>query len=141
MENISKIIESFVNEIVHKNNYIFAKHIDKTNSVVNKLYCEMKKTRNVVNSTSMGLDSTISNTNRNFNIVLRELDNTRKELEVLKKEVKVLKKESTDAIEESNYKASVALKHSSMHLVSNNLHGKRSREYVEDEHVDKKIRT
>jgi len=67
MENISKIIESFVNEIVHKNNYIFAKHIDKTNSVVNKLYCEMKKTRNVVNSTSMGLDSTISNTNRNFN--------------------------------------------------------------------------
>jgi len=138
MENISKMIESFVNGIVQKKNYIIVKHIDKTNSVVNKLYCEMNKTRNVVNSTSMGLDSTISNTNRNFNNVLRELENTRKELEVLKKEVKVL----TNTIEESNYKSSVALKDSSIcfKLVSNNLHVKRSREYVEDEHVDKKIK-
>ena len=134
MESISKIIESFVNGSVQK----IVKHINKTNNVVNKLYCEMKKTRNVVNSTSMGLDSTISNTNRNFNNVLRELENTRKELEVLKKEVKVL----TNTIEESNYKSSVALKDSSIcfKLVSNNLHVKRSREYVEDEYADKKIK-
>ena len=134
MESISKIIESFVNGSVQK----IVKHINKTNNVVNKLYCEMNKTRNVVNSIAMGLDSTISNTNRNFNIVLRELENTRKEVEFLKKEVKVLKNTS----EESNYKASVALKDSNicLQLVSNNLHVKRSREYVEDEHVDKKIR-
>jgi len=86
----------------------------------------------------MGLDSTISNTNRNFNIVLRELENTRKEVEFLKKEVKVLK----NTTEESNYKASVALKDSNicLQLISNNLHKKRSREYVKEEHVDKKIR-
>ena len=140
MDNISNMIESFVNGIVHKKNDIIVKHISKTNSVVNKLYCEMNKTRNVVNSTSTGLVSTISNTNKNFNILLRELKNTRKELEVLKNEVKVLKN-----TEESNYRASVALKDSSMYLVSNNLHGKRSRQYVEDEYVedkyaDKKIR-
>ena len=132
MESISKIIESFVNGSVQK----IVKHINKTNNVVNKLYCEMNKTRNVVNSIAMGLDSTISNTNRNFNIVLRELENTRKELQVLKKEVKVL----TYTIEEYNYKASVALKDSSMYLISNNLHVKRSREYVEEEQVDKKIK-
>ena len=138
MENISNMIESFVNGIVHKKNDIIVKHICKTNSVVNKLYCEMNNTRNVVNSTSTGLVSTISNTNKNFNILLRELKNTRKELEVLKNEVKVLK----NTIEESNYRASVALKDSSicLQLVSNNLHKKRSREYVEDEKVDKKIR-
>ena len=134
MESISKIIESFVNGSVQK----IVKHINKTNNVVNKLYCEMSKTRNVVNSIAIGLDSTISNTNRNFNIVLRELENTRKELEFIKKEIKLLK----NTTEESNYKASVALKDSNicLQLISNNLHKKRSREYVEDEKVDKKIR-
>ena len=129
-DNIFKIIESFVNGIIKKN------------AVINKLYYEMNKTRGVVNSTTMGLGSTISNTNRNFNLLLSELKHTRKELEVLKNEFKVLKTEYTDAIEESNYKASVALKDSSIcfKLVSNNLHVKRSREYVEDEHVDKKIK-
>ena len=98
----------------------------------------MSKTRNVVNSIAIGLDSTISNTNKNFKIVLRELENTRKELEVLKNEVKFIK----NTTEESNYKASVALKDSSicLQLVPNNLHRKRSREYVEDEQVDKKIK-
>ena len=138
MENISKFIESFENGIVQKTNDITVKHIAKTNTVVNKLYYEMNKTRNVVNSTSTGLVSTISNTNKNFKIVLRELENTRKELEVLKKEFKVLK----NTTEEYNYKTSVALKDSSicLQLISNNLHKKRSREYVEDEKVDKKIR-
>ena len=138
MDNISNMIESFVNGIVHKKNDIIVKHISKTNSVVNKLYCEMNKTRNVINSISTGLFSTISNTNKNFKILLRELENTRKELEVLKNEIKFIK----NTTEESNYKASVALKDSNicLQLVSNNLHKKRSREYVEDEHMNKKIR-
>lgn len=136
-DNILKIIESFVNGIIQKN---VVKNISKKNDIINKLYYEMNKTRDVVNSTTMGLGSTISNTNRNFNLLLSELKRTRKELEVLKNEFKVLKTEYTDAIEESNYKASVALKDSSMYLVSNNSHGKRPMEYVEDEQLYKKIR-
>ena len=134
-DNIFKIIESFVNGIIKKN-------IVKNVSIINKLYYEINKTRDVVNSTTMGLGSTISNTNRNFDLLLSELKSTRKELEVLKNEFKVLKTESTYAIEESNYKASVASKDSSicLQLVSNNLHGKRPMEYVEDEQLYKKIR-
>ena len=138
-DNIFKVIESFVNSIIQKN---VVKNISKNNNIINKLYYEMNKTRDVVNSTTMGLGSTISNTNTNFNLLLSELKRTREELEVLKNEFKVLKTESTDAIEESNYKASVALEDSSicLQLVSKNLHGKRPMEYVEDEQLCKKIR-